>query len=112
LPGHPAPTGVFDARTKRAVAALQAGAGLPATGAIDDPTWRVLLRRPAARITWSTATARPRAASADPRVATPPRSAALPAQGDELARRRHAMTSPSRQGAGPAPASLPTSRAR
>jgi Putative peptidoglycan binding domain len=99
LPGHPAPTGVFDAATRHAVAALQADAGLPATGAVDGPTWHVLLRRPATRVTWSTANARPRLARPDEVVATPPRSASLPARGDELARRRQTMAPRNRWGA-------------
>jgi peptidoglycan hydrolase-like protein with peptidoglycan-binding domain len=33
------PTGRFNAATRRAVAAYQVGAGLPRTGALDQPTW-------------------------------------------------------------------------
>lgn len=87
LPGRPAPTGVFDAPTERAVAALQAAAGLPATGVVDAPTWSVLLRRPATQVTWSTVGALPRAGGAGTLVVAPPRSASLPARGDELANR-------------------------
>lgn len=69
-------SGRFDARTKRAVEALQAEAGLPETGEIDDRTWRELLRSPPARIRWS---ARPPPRFARTERSGPPSTAIEPA---------------------------------
>jgi peptidoglycan hydrolase-like protein with peptidoglycan-binding domain len=87
LPGSRPPTGVFDTETERGVAALQAAAGLPATGVLDAATWRVVLRRPGMRVSWTAPGARPRAGRTGSVTAAAPRSSSLPAQGNELARR-------------------------
>ena len=44
--------GVFGAQMAKAVKAFQAAHGLPATGALDNATWPVLLRSTPARVHW------------------------------------------------------------
>ena len=46
-------SGEFGRRTRRAVRAAQAAAGLPANGEIDDRTWGELLRNEPARVRWA-----------------------------------------------------------
>jgi len=87
--------GMFGAVTRRAVMDFQQERGLAVTGALDDATWRVLLRLRPAAVRWQPAArgrskAIPARASGRGRsvVATEPRSASLPARAREIPPRR------------------------
>jgi hypothetical protein len=79
-------SGTFDAATTAATGAFETAAGLPVTGQVDEATWRVLLRYPAAAPDW-TVTKSPRAAAATVSGAadrTGPPTAWLRARRDEV----------------------------
>ena len=88
--------GIFGARTRDAILDFQQERGLVLTGALDDATWRVLLRLRPVAVRWVSAgrgrsKALPAAgAAAHGRavVAAEPRSASLPSRGREIPRRR------------------------
>jgi hypothetical protein len=75
--------GTFDAATTAATNAFQTLAGLPATGQVDEGTWRALLRYPAVAPDWSTTSA-PRARAASGTRRTGPPTAWLRAKRDEV----------------------------
>jgi peptidoglycan hydrolase-like protein with peptidoglycan-binding domain len=86
--------GDFGAATKIAVEAFQLAHALPATGLIDTDTWNALLRYTPAYVKWKLPPRKKKnlaRATAAPSAATlaagtpPPKSASLPARGDELA---------------------------
>jgi hypothetical protein len=71
------------------VSAFQISHSLPATGTIGNLTWHALLRIPPVAVHWSAAGARVAGAAGAPRgvralIAPPPRSARLPARGQEF----------------------------
>ncbi|HVE69313.1 MAG TPA: peptidoglycan-binding domain-containing protein [Solirubrobacteraceae bacterium] len=87
--------GVFNVPTRDAVLDFQQEKGLPATGALDDATWRALLVLRPAAVRWQPAgrnrrRAVPARASGTGRTVIAPRpaSASLPARGREIAPRR------------------------
>jgi hypothetical protein len=80
--------GVFDARTQSAVKSFQRGRKLAVTGRIDVPTWRKLLARAPAKITWSS-TARSAKVSAAGGSSPEPASAKLPALMYEIPSHAH-----------------------
>lgn len=87
--------GIFNVPTRDALLDFQEEKGLPATGALDDATWRVLLRLRPVAVRWQPAgrnrrRAVPARAAGTGRtvVASRPLSASLPARGREIAPRR------------------------
>jgi peptidoglycan hydrolase-like protein with peptidoglycan-binding domain len=70
--------GVFDTRTLNAVKSFQRGKHLAVSGRVDVPTWRKLLARAAAKVTWS-ASGRAAKVGAGGGTAPEPASAKLPA---------------------------------
>jgi hypothetical protein len=74
-------TGYFESPTRDAVLSMQAAKGLPLTGAIDVPTWNVLLTFQPQAVRWTSGGAV--AASGAPGMPEP-RSAKLPAKGYEI----------------------------
>jgi hypothetical protein len=80
--GFPTPiTGYFEAPTRAAVVSFQAAKGLPQTGAIDVPTWDLLLQNPPLPVRWT----KQGAVAASGSGALPaPRSAKLPARRYEI----------------------------
>jgi len=74
-------SGYFEAPTRSAVIAFQAAKGLAQTGAVDVPTWNLLLQNPPLPVRWTKGGAvAARAAGARPA----PRSASLPARRYEI----------------------------
>jgi peptidoglycan hydrolase-like protein with peptidoglycan-binding domain len=82
--------GVFDSRTLSAVKSFQRGKHLSVTGRVDVPTWRKLLARAAAKVTWTNAGARAAKVSASGGTAPEPASAKLPATMYEIPPKSHA----------------------
>jgi putative peptidoglycan binding protein len=87
--------GVFGVATRDAIRDFQQERGLAVNGALDDPTWRVLLRLRPVAVRWQPAPkgrskAVPARAAGRGRAvaAAEPRSASLPARGREIPRRR------------------------
>jgi peptidoglycan hydrolase-like protein with peptidoglycan-binding domain len=76
-------TGRFDSATKQAVIAFQTGAGLPATGQIDPPTWAALLQVAPTPVDW---TASDGATASAASAHTGPPTAAMPARRYEIPR--------------------------
>jgi hypothetical protein len=80
--GFPTPiTGYFEAPTRAAVVSFQAAKGLAQTGAIDVPTWNLLLQNPPLPVRW---TKRGAVAASGSGVLPAPRSAKLPARRYEI----------------------------
>jgi Putative peptidoglycan binding domain len=76
--------GYFQAPTVNAVYAFQASRGLPQTGAIDVPTWELLVQNSPLPVRWTNSGA-VAASKSDERVVLPsPKSAKLPAVRDEI----------------------------
>ena len=71
--------GAFGSGTAQAVRNFQSGHGLPATGAVDQVTWPVLLQQPAAARNWASSA---RVATASGRTGPP--SARLPSRRREI----------------------------
>ncbi len=85
--GHPVPIdGDYGSRTARAVTAVQQAALIPATGALDDATWHVLLGFTPVVPRWGAPAPDASAGAAGAARARPsaPRSARLPARRDEI----------------------------
>jgi peptidoglycan hydrolase-like protein with peptidoglycan-binding domain len=80
--------GVFDTRTLNAVKSFQRGKKLAVTGRVDVPTWRKLLARAPAKVTWS-ASARSAKVGAGGGVSPEPASAKLPARMYEIPSHAH-----------------------
>jgi Putative peptidoglycan binding domain len=82
--------GYFQSPTQLAVYAFQSDHGLPVTGNLDVPTWTLLLQSKPLAVRWTKGGAVP-AGSSHGVVLPPPKSAKLPAVGDEIpsARLRH-----------------------
>jgi peptidoglycan hydrolase-like protein with peptidoglycan-binding domain len=80
--------GVFDGRTLNAVKSFQRGKKLAVTGRVDVPTWRRLLARAPAKVTWS-ASARAAKVGAGGGVSPEPASAKLPARMYEIPSHAH-----------------------
>jgi hypothetical protein len=74
-------TGYFEEPTRAAVLTLQGNRGLPQTGSVDVPTWRVLLEHTPLRVRWTKGGA---VAASAPGAMPEPRSAKLPAKRNEL----------------------------
>ena len=74
-------TGYFESPTRTAVLNMQASKGLPQTGAIDVPTWNLLLTFQPQAVRWTSGGAV--TASGDPGLPEP-RSAKLPAKRYEI----------------------------
>jgi peptidoglycan hydrolase-like protein with peptidoglycan-binding domain len=80
--------GVFDARTQTAVKSLQRARKLAVTGRVDVPTWRKLLTRAPAKISWSSS-ARAAKVGSGGGTAPAPASAKLPALMYEIPPKKH-----------------------
>ncbi len=83
--------GVYGAGTRRAVAAFQHTNGLRVTGRIDAPTWRALLRYPAAAVNWRTRASSRTSTAAAVASGSAPRSATLPPVRDEIRPKSHRL---------------------
>jgi peptidoglycan hydrolase-like protein with peptidoglycan-binding domain len=80
--------GVFDARTQTAVKSFQRARKLAVTGRVDVPTWRKLLTRAPAKISWSSS-ARAAKVGSGGGTAPAPASAKLPALMYEIPPKKH-----------------------
>jgi hypothetical protein len=77
-------TGIYGAKTSKAVASFQAQKGLPADGVLGTTTWKALLAYEPAVVNWAAPRPLARATTAAPAHASAPLSASLPARHDEI----------------------------